>query len=170
MTSNNRMQLNSEVLPLNGIARSNEADCHNTCLLHRVEWNQFEFGYFLSNIYVDISIRFTCMAGGACMLWEQVSRFCNIYVLSRPTDAASGGFHPEGCHYKCVVKRLLNDTLTLNLKIKSYKQEKWKFRRSNHIGSFWPYTVKAIALWKMFDNPTDNHTDPKVTYTINLQS
>ena len=53
---------------------------------------------FVSNVYVDISSGFTFKVSGACILWEQVSRSCNICVLSRQTDAASalGGFHPEG--------------------------------------------------------------------------
>ena len=53
---------------------------------------------FVSNVYVDISSGFTFKVSGACILWEQVSRSCNICVLSRQIDAASasGGFHLLG--------------------------------------------------------------------------
>ena len=34
--------------------------------------------------------------------------------------------------------------------------------------NFRPYTAKALPLWKMFDNPTENHTDTEVTYTISF--
>ena len=51
---------------------------------------------FVLNLHVDISSGFTFKVSGASALREQVSQCCNICMLSRQTDAASGGFHPEG--------------------------------------------------------------------------
>ena len=66
-----------------------------TCFSHRIGRNIWQ-RIFVFKLHVDISSGFTFKVSGACALREQVSQFCNICVLSRQTDAASGGFHPEG--------------------------------------------------------------------------
>ena len=66
-----------------------------TCFSHRIGRN-IRQRIFVFKLHVDISSGFTFKVSGACALREQVSQFCNICVLSGQTDAASGGFHPEG--------------------------------------------------------------------------
>ena len=68
------------------------------------------YGNFFSTdicikLHLDISSGFTFKVSGACALREQVSHFCNICVLSRQIDEASGSFHPEGA----TINSLWND-------------------------------------------------------------
>ena len=87
--------LTSGGMPLKGIAQSDKAGCQTTCFSHRIGRNIYQ-RIFVFKLHADISSGFTFKVSGACALREQVSQFCNICVLSRQTDAASGGFHPEG--------------------------------------------------------------------------
>ena len=87
--------LTSGGMPLNGIAQSDKAGCQTTCFSHRIGRNIWQ-RIFVFKVHADISSGFTFKVSGACAHREQVSQFCNICVLSRQTDAASGGFHPEG--------------------------------------------------------------------------
>ena len=93
-------QLTSGGMPLNGIAQSDEQAVKPRALHIESDgiYGKLFQRIFVSNVYVDISIGFTFKVSGACILWEKVSRSCNICVLSGKLDAASasGGFHPEG--------------------------------------------------------------------------
>ena len=89
------MHLTSGGIPLNGIAQNDKAGCQTTCFSHRIGRNIWQ-RIFVFKLHVDISSGFTFKVSGACALREQVSQFCNICVLSRQTDAASRGLHPEG--------------------------------------------------------------------------
>ena len=76
--------------------------------------------------------------------------------------------HMRVCQYWSYSKQLGNGRILLpHWKLLlgiTVKNKCAKFR------NYWLYTVKALALWKKFDNPADNHTDINSTYTISFAS